>query len=223
VLADPRVAAALQKVSAAGHPIVVHTERQPPTIAGYYVKAETDGRFVATGNGVGVGNRIYAFEARINVAPDDTVSIAYLSFYQGAIVGVNVVTGVVLRGAGDELTLYTKYQNQCPAPSDFGTDGYSITSARVDSATGSLLTVRQLSVTIATHGTLTPECADQLIGDTETVGGWAELEIATYQRVRASDLMYMCVDGDAGYIENETWKSEAGMCTCTVDYQVQCH
>src|SRR5262249_13123739 len=103
------------------------------------------------------------------------------------------------------------------------TDGYSITSARVDSATGSLLSVRQLSVTIGTHGTLTPECADQLIGDTETVGGWAELEIATYQRVHASDLTYVCVDGDAADIENETWTSEAGMCLCPADYQVQCH
>jgi hypothetical protein len=77
-------------------------------------------------------------------------------------------------------------------------------------------------VTIATHGTLTPDCAQVFQGGTEIVGGWGVQEAPRYESITVADLMYMCVDGNAGYVPTETWASEGGTCTCTPDSTVSC-
>jgi len=131
--------------------------------------------------------------------------------------------GIVLRGANNELTLYTNYQAKCPeAGSDFAVDGYSITSAKFLPDTGYWIQVRRLIVTISTTGTLTAGCAQIFVGGSEHTGGWGLSEVPRHQSVKPADLMYMCVDGDAGFIEGETWTRSGGACTCTADYTVEC-
>jgi len=153
----------------------------------------------------------------------DLVTEASVAFSQGYITGSSVETGSVLRGANGELTLYATYHADCPVQgSDFSIDGYSITSAKFVSDTGYWLEVRRLIVTIATHGTLTTDCAGIYLGGTENVGGWGVQEAPRYESVTVSELTYMCVDGDAGYVEGETWQDEGGRCTCTPDYTVSC-
>jgi hypothetical protein len=224
ILKDPNVEAALAGAEAAGHPLFIHTEHGAPPISGYWSKPDGEGKFVATDDGTSIGFGVQGFEERITVDDSDLVDTASVSFDTGYITASSIQHGLILRGSGNELTLYTRFHSVCPeAGSDFSNDGYSITSAKLDASTGYLLFVRTLLVTSRTYGTPTPGCVDIFVGGTEKVGGWGVSEVPRYIPVTPADLLYMCVDENAGYVEAEEWTRKDGTpCTCASDYSVSC-
>jgi hypothetical protein len=224
ILARPHVQDALAAAAAAGYPLTIETKPDPPPIAGYYVKQFGEGRFVASGNGANLTSAVAGEERRVDVHPDGTVSDASVGFYAGQTYGSGVATGLLLRGEGDNFTFYTTYHSACPiAGSNLVLDGVSIESGHFGAATGDLETVRHIAITVAATGTQSADCAEACAGDTEVAGGWIVGEIPRYEHITADELVYMCVDEDAGYVAGESWKEADGTaCACDDYFEVAC-
>ena len=69
---------------------------------------------------------------------------------------------------------------------------------------------------------LTAACAARANGLTENENEWSASLIPLQTKVAASELEYMCVDGDAAYAPTERWSPSEVTCECTLDYEVAC-
>jgi hypothetical protein len=220
ILANEHVKAALAAALAAGHEVKTYTDHGAPPITGYYVKPEGEGKMAATGNGDNVGDGIVGLELRYTVSADDELASADIGYLNGALFGTGgLAAGALLRGKDNEFTIYDRHVVRCLEPgSDSAVYAIGITYAHLstdDNFKGYWLLIRDLSISIATTGTLTDACAAEYAGDLETVGGWSESEVPRYIPTAVTDLQYMCVQGDAGYVPGESFVQKDGTrCLC---------
>jgi hypothetical protein len=224
LLARPHVQDALAAAAAAGYPIATDTRPEPPPITGYYLKPLGEGRFVASGNGANLSSGTLGNEIRVTVHDDATVSEASVSFDASGQFGSIVTSGLLLRGANDDFTMYQSYTIPCPYQgTDRVIEGVSIRSGRFVAATGDWESLRQINVTVAASGTRTSSCDQAFAGDTELAGGWIVSETPRHQRITVADLEYMCVDENAGYVAGEDWtRADTTACSCSNDFLVVC-
>jgi hypothetical protein len=224
ILGDPRVSAALAAARQAGVEIPAHLERQPPSVVGYYLKPEGSGDTPATGDGTNVGRKIGGKERRLTRAGDGLIDAAGIEFVAGAPVAFSPARGQLVRGVGNEITVYSRSRAVCTqAGSSYTTLTIGITSATIEPATGNWLNVKDLSVTIATAGVLTDACSTRYSGNSELQGGWRAATWPLMQKVELSALAFMCKDGNQGYVPGETWSRADGTpCDCSSSYAVEC-
>jgi hypothetical protein len=224
LLSRPHVQDALAAAAAAGYPIATHTGREPPPLTGYYLKPLGEGRFVASGNGANLSSGVLGNEFRVTVDGDATVTEAAVSFDDSGRFGSLVTSGMLLRGANGEFTLYQSYTVPCPVRgSDRVIEGVSVLSGRFVANTGDWQAMRQINVTVAASGARTPTCDQAHAGDTEVPGGWIVSETPRRQRITVAELQYMCVDESAGYVAGETWtRADTTECSCSTDILVVC-
>jgi hypothetical protein len=224
LLARPQVRDALAAAAAAGYPITTETAPDPPSITGYYLKPLGEGRFVASGNGANLTSGVLGNEFRVTVDDDGSVTEAGVSFDDVGQVGSLVTSGLLLRGANGDFTMYQSYTIPCPVQgSDRVVEGVSIRSGRAVATTGDWETLRQISITVAASGTQTSSCDQVYAGDTEVPGGWIVAETPLFQRITVADLLYMCVDEGVGYVAGETWnRADTTACSCSADFLVVC-
>lgn len=225
ILSNPAVQSALEEASEQGIDISTHTENDAPDPSGYYDFEHHVGTWVASGNGANVGFVTTAAEMRLDVKPDGTLDMATVSAFDGVTPSsFGVSHGYLLRGAGNELTLYGHRVLDCDlGGSSFSVTGEFIWTGTLEEGTGNWVDQQQFAVTTATEGELTPECEEGLVGNTEVVGGWAVAIVPVATKVTVEDLDLMCVDGDRGYIPTEEWTGEGGAaCECTPELAVSC-
>ncbi|HWP06645.1 MAG TPA: hypothetical protein VNN72_12920, partial [Polyangiaceae bacterium] len=224
VLANPTVKEALAALHDAGYDIVTHTETSPPDVSGYFRKEDGEGEFVANSGGGGVGSSIVGQETRVDLNDDGTLDAFQVAYSGSKPTSYTVRRGELLRGTGNEFTIYAMSRLVCTeSGSDYTTYDLRITSGTLDAATGDWKNLLNLNVTVASRGTLTSACASRANGLTENVDEWAASSIELFARVKPADLEYLCVDGDAGYAPTETWTGAGGKaCQCTTAYAVSC-
>jgi hypothetical protein len=225
ILNDPAVHSALEEARDQGVDIPTHTEKDAPDPSGYYWFAPRAGTWVASGNGANVGFTTHALEMRVALNSDGTVDTASVNSPDGFTPANSAVNeGYLLRGAGDEVTLYGNRTIEC----NLDGSSYTIVQAYIwtgtfDGGTGDWLDQRQFVATTSTEGELTAACEEGLVGNTEVVGGWAVVTIPEATKITVDDLVLMCVDGDAGYVASESWVGEGGTaCECTPEYVIAC-
>jgi hypothetical protein len=224
ILADAHVTKALAALKDAGYDLKTHTETSPPDISGYYRKAEYEGSFVANSGGGGVGRAIAGEEFHEVQTADGRYDSYSLSFSGSQPTGFGVGRSRIVRGTGNEFTIYSTARGVCTEnTSNYTLFSIGITSGSVDAATGDWVNVLGIGVTIGTTGELTDACASRYDGLVENAGEWAATEEDRDEKVAASELEYMCVDGDAAYVPTQTWSGTGGKaCECTTDYAVSC-
>ena len=224
ILADPRVVKALAALADAGYHLKTHTETSPPDISGYYRKADGEGSFVANSGGGGVGQSITGEEFREILNADGRYDSYSVSFANGSPLTFGLGRSRIVRGTGNEFTIYSTAHGVCTEnDSNYTLFSIGITSASVDPATGDWLGALALGVTIGTMGELTDACASRYNGLVEKTGEWTASQEDRDEKVAVSELEYMCVDGDAAYVPTQTWTGTGGKaCQCTTDYAVSC-
>jgi hypothetical protein len=225
ILRDPAVQSALEEARDQGIDVVTHTEREPPDLTGYYLYELGAGTWVATGNGANVGFKTTALELRVDMKSDGIVDTASVSSFDGLTPFAHgTERGYLVRGAGNEVTLYGRRSFSCElSGSSYVLSQAYLWAGTIDEDDGAWLDQKQFTVTTATEGELTTACADSLVGNTELVGGWAAAAIPIATKVTADDLVLMCVDESRGYVPPETWTDSGGTsCECTPDYAVAC-
>jgi hypothetical protein len=225
LLARPHVQEALAAAAAAGYPIIAETQPEPPALSGYYLKPYGEGRFVASGNGANLTSGVLGNERRVKVSDDGSAAEASVSFDATGQPFSSVVTsGLLLRGANGNFTLYQSYTLPCRVQgSDLVIEGLGIESGRFVSTTGDWESIRRIAITVAASGTQTSDCANAFAGDTEAPGGWIVAETPRYQRIDVADLQAMCVDESAGYVAGEIWtRADGTACSCSTDFLVDC-
>ncbi|NND71624.1 MAG: hypothetical protein HKN43_08595 [Rhodothermales bacterium] len=224
ILSDPLLQRALSEASDAGVDILTEQGLSPPDISGYYDLEDSAGVFIATSSGTDIGRRLVGIEQRIDQTPDNEISVASVSHTLGRPVFFAIVSGSVIRGEDNRITVYSRGKSTCTeAASDFTLFAVGIASSEFDVTTGNLLNTRRISVTVDTAGELTSACANRSAGSTEQVGAWAVAENTISRSVDASSLVFMCVDEDAAYAPTETWTDSDGQnCSCTEGYEISC-
>jgi hypothetical protein len=225
ILSDPAVQSALDEASAQGVEVATHVEKTPPDPTGYYSFAFGNGTWVASGNGANVGFSTTASEMRVELQSDGSVDTASVSSFDGVAPSAYVKDkGYLLRGSGNDATLYGRRQIDC----DLSGASYSMTQAYIwsgtfEQGTGDWIEQRQFVVTTAIEGELTSECEQALVGNTEVVGGWAVVEVPLASRVTPDELAFMCSEGGRGYVPEELWTGADGAaCECTAEFLVSC-
>ena len=160
----------------------------------------------------------------MTVHGDASVTEASVSFDDSGRFGSIVTSGLLLRGANGDFTLYQSYTIPCPVQgTDRVIEGVSIQSGRFVATTGDWESVRQINITVAASGARTPSCDQAYAGDTEVPGGWIVSETPRYQRITVADLQYMCVDENAGYVAGESWtRADTTACSCSTTFLVVC-
>jgi hypothetical protein len=224
ILADERVRAALEAAAAKGFPLGMSTARTPPDISGYWLIPDGKGEFVATGNGVDVGGKRIGTELRRRVDDELVSRVVGVSFDGSKETSYTIAAGNIVRGEGSSFTEYSRYKIVCnESGSDFAMFGIGLLSGSVEQATGNLVDVRLLSVTVATTGMLTSACATRFSGDAEQVGGWSLAAIPAVEKRTVAQLEHLCVDGENAYAPTESWTSADGKrCSCGTDYAKVC-
>lgn len=224
VLADPRVKTALKAASDAGYPVATHTEHDAPSVAGYYSSADATGTFVATGDGTSVGNAIAGGESRLAMTSSDTFDSAGVGFTGGSPVSYSVTRGQMLRGTEHEISVYSTGKAVCTiSGAHYTVWVISVASATLDATSGDWKDNASVGVSVLTDGSLTTACKDSFAGNVEVEGGWYASQRPLSAKIQPSALEYMCVDGDEGYIPEETWTGSGNKaCSCGTDYKVSC-
>lgn len=224
ILADARVRAALEAAAAKGYPLGMSTARTPPDISGYWAIPDGTGEFVATGDGRGVGQKRVGTETRRRVDDELVSQVVGVSFDGPNETSYTIAAGNIVRGEGSSFTEYSRYKIVCnESGSDFAMYGIGLLSGSVEQATGNLVDVRLLSVTVATTGMLTSACESRFSGNTEQVGGWSLAAIPIVEKRTVAQLEHLCVDGENAYAPTEQWMSADGkQCSCGTDYEKVC-
>ena len=147
----------------------------------------------------------------------DSVSVA---FVDGMPNSYGIQRGQLVRGTGNEFTLYKMARSVCTeSSSNYTIFSLGMASGTIEAGTGNMLDTLTLTVTIGTSGTLTTACATRLNGLTENEGEWTASETPLIERIDLSALEYMCEDGGNGYAPTETWsRTDGTACTCTTAY-----
>ncbi len=224
ILDDAVVQEAIEQARLAGVEIRTDTGLAPPTLSGYYNRADGAGRFTATDNGTDIGRSLVGAERRLDQGAGNSISSAGVSYTVGSPIAFGIAEGSLIRGEGNLFTIYSRSKSTCTeAGSDYDLFSVGISSGESDPVTGNILDSRTLSVTIDVAGELTTACADRISGAAELEGGWSVYEYALDRYVEPSSLLYMCVEDDAAYAPTEEWTGSDGMaCSCTEDYQISC-
>ncbi len=224
VLADPRVMDALAGLSEAGYDMNPHSETDPPDVSGYRRKPSGDGEFVANSGGGGVGQMIVGSESRAELDENGLLNSYDVSFSGTTPTGYSIQRGQIVRGTGNAFTIYKTSRSVCTeSGSDFVNYSLGIVTGALEETTSDWVDVLRLSVTIGTSGELTSACASRLNGLVEVEGEWTASAIPRYETVEPTELDFLCVEGNAGYVPTEEWSGADGSaCTCTTEYAVEC-
>jgi hypothetical protein len=225
ILADPKVRAALEALEADGvEGPAQHTDKNPPNIDGLYVRASSTGSVVASGNGVDIDQRIVGRETQYVTRSDGTLDSKGVSFESSAPISYELGYGALLRGEGSSFTIYSRTKGVCTEGGAEATRWIvTISSGTLDPATGDLLDLRNLGVTVAVAGTMTDACTKRAAGDGALLGGWALIELPLTEKVDLGELSYLCVDESNVYVPTEAWARDDGTkCACTEGYEVAC-
>jgi hypothetical protein len=225
ILNDPAVQSALEDAADQGVDVATHVEKDAPDPTGYYSYALGVGTWVASGNGANVGYKTTAAELRADLQANGNVDTAMVSSFENEPPSsYRLETGYLLRGAGNEITLYGRRSFECT----LGGSSYTVSQVYIwtgvlEAGTGDWVDQVQFTVTTATEGELTSDCEVGLVGDTEFVGGWAVAKIPIATKIGVEDLTMMCVDEGRGYIPTEFWTDSFGdRCECTTNVVVAC-
>lgn len=224
ILNDAVVQEAIEQARLAGVEVRTDSGLTPPTLSGYYNRADEAGRFTATDNGTEIGRSLVGAESRLDQGAGNSIASAVVSYNAGSPIAFQIAEGSLIRGEGNLFTIYSRGKSTCTeADSDYDLFTVGISSGEWDPVTGNILDTRSLSVTIDVAGELTDACASRITGAAELAGGWSVREYALDQYVEPSSLLYMCVEDDAAYAPTEEWTGSDGMaCSCTEDYQISC-
>jgi hypothetical protein len=225
ILNDPRVRTVLDEIKSEGYEFMTHTELTPPDLSGFYRAPTATGKFIATGNGVDVGGALAGWECQLiqpNMNNLSSKSVSYIS--SGVATGYSDSQGALIRGQGYQYSAYWRTLGTCTeSDSHYNVWSVGIETASIDPASGNIVNLRFLGVTIRTDGTLTSACANRSGGNSEIVGGWALSEKPLINRANPTSLQYLCVDTDTGYIPGDTWtRADSTACQCTTSYKVSC-
>lgn len=222
ILADPRVTQALEELNGADPFFLPQTETNPPDVSGYYRKADNAGTFTRTSNGAEVGRTVIGLEHA------DVVASGSLDSKVAGFIGTSVVTttnssGQFLRGTGNSFTAYSRDATLCTLNGGaHRTFGIRTTRGQIEPVTLDIVNVQVFSVTVATEGTLTTECAGLRVADTENVNGWAYWTAPRDERITENELLYLCVDEGEAFLPNESWTRGFTQCTCNSGSEETC-
>ena len=226
ILSNPLIRQALDETALQGIVITPDLGLDPPDISGYYVFAEGSGMAIATSDGTDIGSPLVGSERRITVNPDNTTTGATVSFTMGNPIGFGAGQGVRVpyRGESNHFSSYGRSGLTCTeGGSNYAVQSVVILVGNSDVATGNIVDVTAIGVTVNTTGNLTPVCASRFGGNTESVGEWLVTTEPLFERVQPASLTYMCVDDDAAYAPTETWVGSDGLdCSCTESYMIMC-
>lgn len=218
ILADPRVKTAIEAMAEAGYDFATHTKRRPPDITGYYRHPRLGSTVVTSGDGTSLGNGIVAHERRFTVS-GALIADAIIEYENDAAIGYGSGDGAFYRGDGADYTIYARSKYRC-------VDGLEIqyvdiTSGSVDESTGDLVDIMSIKITVADNGMQSAAC--NFSGDVEFEGGWVGTVTPLVTKIGTADLLYMCVDEDAGYIPGEAWtRADGAACECSSAFAVDC-
>lgn len=224
ILADPRVTEALAELNGADPFFLPSTQTTPPNVSGYYRKADNAGSFTRTSNNTEIGRPVIGLEHADVVRPGNLLDSKVAGFTSNTVVTNTVSTGQFLRGSGTQFTVYSHDTTLCTINgASHRTFAIRITRGVVDTQTGDITFVASFSVTVATTGTLTTECAALRVGETENVDGWAYWTAPLDESITEQELLYLCVDNSVAYLPNETWvRSNGSHCICSAGPTITC-
>jgi Thrombospondin type 3 repeat len=223
IIAHPAVKKALDAAAAAGAPVKTNTGKKPPNIEGYYASPDPAGTFLATGDGRDVGTLAAPEEVHIVNVGAGLVDTHWVEYGGGAEASGASALGELLRGEGNEFSLYQVQAGRCTtAGADYSTWGVFILTGHVDANSGWKDLVG-FTVTIMVDGTATEECTSPYAGNSALLGGWAVYQIPSEPKVEVSQLKHMCVDGADAYVPNQTWPSGSTTCTCSKGLEKICN
>ncbi len=224
ILNDPAIQRALTDSEAAGFPVAAETALNPPDLTGYYNRDDGAGNFPANSSSFDQGRRWAGAETRFDQEANTSFSRANVSYTGFQPVSFSLTSGSFIRGDDNRYTTYSRGASTCTEDgSEYTIFTVTISSAELNPVTGDIEGFRSISTTVDVEGVLTDSCADRLTGERELVDSWSVAEVDLISRVEPSDLIYMCVDEDIGYVPTETWTDSGGMaCSCTTDYMISC-
>lgn len=224
ILNNPLVKQAIDDVQALGYSVPALTLMNPPDLSGYFIIDDRSSSFPLTSSGSGQGNPMAGIESRMEQSTNNTFENVGVIFTSEERVAFLISSGSLIRGKGNEFTLYARGELTCTDEgSDYSTYYISISSGTLNPLTGDLENNLNLETTVAVRGELTQVCADRLIGEREFEGGWSVADIPLNRSVDANEMVYMCVYDNAAYAPTETWTGSNGLdCACTTEYQIQC-
>jgi hypothetical protein len=126
------------------------------------------------------------------------------------------------RGAGDRYTFYYRAAQTCSAGGiEYVLDRAGIASGRVEPATGDLVDLQFMNVTLEVSQPLRGGCS--IGGNGEQKGGWSMYQVDRMKRVSPQSLAQMCLDGSEAYIPTESWTDRSGStCMCLPDLTAEC-
>ena len=204
----------------------LRTERglNPPDLTGYYSIAAGHGVVLLTSNGESINVRFIGRESKITSEPNNKIARVDVGFSNAKPVAFSLAKGSIIRGEGNDFTIYTRGKYSCTDEgSDFNTSYVLISSASVEPLTKNIVGTKRIFLTVATQGELTQVCADSIVADSEYKGGWSFASFDLTKRVDVNALKYMCIDEGKAYAPTEKWKNSSGSaCSCTKKYQVSC-
>jgi hypothetical protein len=201
---DACVKGVLAELESLGMPMPVHRERFPPEMNGYYRRAAGQGKVLAANDGAMVGATTYGMEARVGNGPDvDRFDAAVIDFWNGEPTSFGIGQGGWVRGRGADFTHYG------------GSGGLVMLYSATRGASGSWLDGFYLSILLPTSGLPHAECPTG-------AGKYRFMSAPLTSYLEPADLLFMCVDQDAGYVPTERWKRNRETCECTSEYQVSC-
>jgi len=224
IINNPIMSAALNEARDQGVDIRIEQGHTPPDLTGYYDRADTLGFFTATSNGADIGRKLVGAESRLTSRSGNFIDSAGVSYTSGQPIAFGFGDGSIIRGEGNNFTIYSRGKSVCTESNSDHTRFYvGIASSTLDPASGDILLTTSIGVTVDAIGNLTPACADRATADTEFKGGWSVVTYDKKTRVNVNELEYMCVDENVGYAPTETWTDSTGAsCSCTTDYLVSC-
>lgn len=225
IIAHPDVAAALAAAREMGAAVPTYLERTPADVGGYYRVDAGVGSVVAATDGAGVGNAAAGSEQRLSVQ-DGYVANAYVGFDADDVTtSFGTGQGALLRGATDGVSIYSRRVRTCASEGQtHRTIGIGILSATLDPDSGSLLDVRELTLAIATEGSLSASCRAAVVDVPQQADAFRVTATDRIERVAPADLQHMCLDDGRGYVRDETWTGTDGRtCICKAGDIVRCH
>jgi hypothetical protein len=204
ILNDACVKDVLTELESLGMAMPIRRERFPPEQDGYYVRAVGTGSILAANDGAPVGATTVGMEARVFVVGVDRFDSAAVDFWNGQALSYGLGRNHWVRGRDADFTHYGA-----------GAGFVLFFSARRGSV-GDWLDGYYLSIILPTTGLPHAECP-------AGAGAYRFSDAPLTTRVEASELEFMCVDQDSGYVPTERWTRSGGeACECTNAYRVSC-
>lgn len=206
VLTHPCMVQALHAIEARGFSIPVRRQRGAiAPLDGYYVRPELSGAILATSDDRNVGKVLTRIESRRRYLYDDKYQLDAVEVYAGVPTYSHGADAV--RGRDDELT-------------GFGSGDGTLLLVAFRREPGGR---RWSDVVVLFVTAPEPEAGSRIESCPEGWGTWVLSAQPGWQRVEADELDYMCADGEAAYLPDESWTdANERTCVCSHDYEVVC-